>query len=154
ERVPISEWFQLQPEFAKDNVIELGPDTFTLRAKAATILGLVPAGAEQRISDAPAWNEPSTLLTAPYFAAPKQPGWVGRVPLPNGRPLFLACQRLATNAARAGELATYQEVGAPSADAKVNLAPAYRATDLPRLFAEAEQHFADLRARVSVDTPD
>ncbi len=155
ERVPISEWFQLKPEFCRGNAIDLGDARFTLKAKAATIVGVMPAGAALRVSDAQQWSEPATLLTAQYLVAPQQPVVVGRVALENARPLFLSLQRVATSSGSASEdLATYREVGAPQPTKAPALAPAFATADLPRIFNEAEKHFAELRARVSVDTPD
>jgi hypothetical protein len=154
ERVPISQWFQLQPEFAKDNTFELAPQGFTLRAKAATISGLVPAGARQRISDAPAWNDLPTLLNAQYFAPPRQPVIVGHAPLLSGQPQFISLRRISTDTATP-DLTTYQEVGAPVERVAPNrLSRSFKHEDLPALFAETEAHFAALRSRVSVETPD
>src|ERR1035441_9597495 len=46
EAVPIGQYFQLKPESCQDNRFTLGSTgAFTLRAKAATIAGLVPPGA-------------------------------------------------------------------------------------------------------------
>ena len=153
ERVPISEWFQLKTEFCRDNVFEFAAGGFTLKAKAATIVGVMPAGAQLTLADAAQWGRPAELLAA-SSAPPTQPIVVGRVPLVTGAPLLLSLQRIASDAAASQDLATYREVGAPQAAAKLALAPAFTAADLPRRFAEAEEHFAELRARVSVDTPD
>ncbi len=154
ERVPISEWFQLQPAFCKDNQLELGPDTFTLRAKAATILGLVPTGAQLKVGDATQWNDPATLLSAVFIQAPENPVLVGRAPLANGTPLHLGLQRLPTGAAATADLDTNREVGAPAATTAPRLAAAFSPAELPRLFAEAEQYFAHLRTQVRIETPD
>jgi hypothetical protein len=154
ERVPISEWFQLKPEFCRDNAIGLDPDGFTLRAKAATIVGVMPAGAKLRVSDATQWSDAAALLGAEYLVAPKEPVVIGRVALVNGQPRFISLQRVAASAAPAEDLGTYREVGAPAATAKSTLAATYRPAELPARFAEAEQHFAELRARVGVGTPD
>jgi hypothetical protein len=158
ERVPISEWFQLQPEFCRDNAFELGANTFTLRARPATMIGFAPAGARIALGDATRWNDlPALLATA--GATPELPVAVGRVALGGAEPLYIGLQRVATDAVAAEELATYREVTAdrPGVDrrpARFRLPPAYAVADLPRVFAEAEKHFAELRARVSVDTPD
>ena len=154
ERVPISEYFQLKPEFCRDNGIELGAGGFTLRAKAATIVGVMPPGAQLRVSDAAQWSDPVTLLAAQYLVAPQEPVVVGRAPLANGQPLLLSLQRIANGATVAEDLATYREVGAPQAAMKLALAAAYGPGELPARFAETESHFAELRSRVAVDTPD
>ncbi|HEX7632201.1 MAG TPA: DUF4450 domain-containing protein [Lacunisphaera sp.] len=164
ERVPISEWFQLQPGFAKDNAIELVGDHFTLRAKTATILGLMPTGSQLHVGDAAHWNDLSTLLSAVFIRAPDHPVVVGRTPLANGTPLFLGLQRVPTGSAAAGELDTYAEAGGKTEPVGASLDNArgrqqaaplqMTAADLPRLFTEAEQHFAALRQQVLVVTPD
>ena len=159
ERVPISEWFQLKPEFCRDNRIELAANGggFTLTAKAATIVGLAPAGAHLCVADATQWSEPGTLLTAQYLVAPTQPVVVGRVALANGAPLFLALQRVAATATE--DLDTYtavtaERVGAAREAPKFRLPPVYGAAELARRFDVTEKHFAALRMCVSVETPD
>jgi hypothetical protein len=159
EKVPISEWFQLQPGFCRDNTIELTEGAFTLRAKAATLTGLVPAGSRLTISDAGQWNDLPALLSSVFIRAPELPVVVGRVPLAAGHPLLISLQRLAAGTPAAGELASYQAVTADRAGVdrtppKVSLPPVFAAADLPRLFAATEAHFAALRGRVAVETPD
>lgn len=154
ERVPISQWFQLQPEFCKGNTVELATDAFTLKTKPATIAGLVPAGSRLTVGDAAQWNDLPALLSAVIVRAPDHPVLVGRAPLANGTPLLLSLQRLQADGTVTFNLDTYKEVGAPDSAANVVLAPAYHAADLPRLFAETEAYFTALRTRVSVDTPD
>ena len=164
ERVPISQWFQLQPEFCKDNVLEFAANSFTLRAKAASITGLGPPGAQLAIADATLWNDLPALLEnvgSSLADGPVRPQGatlqviIGRVPLTNGSPFFLSLQRQAADGA-AEDLSTYKEVGAPADSAsKQHLADKpLHPSDLPRLFAETEAHFAALRTRVSVETPD
>jgi len=84
---------------------------------------------------------------------------VGRATLVPGQPRFLALQRIANGAPTAEELDTYREVTADRAGLKrdsrsMPLLPAYRVEDLPRVFAEADRHFRELRERVTVETPD
>ncbi len=154
EKVPISEWFQLQPEFCRDNHLELAADSFTLRAKAATVAGLVPAGSRLTVGDAVQWNDLPSLLSAVFIRAPDQPVVVGRVPLANATPLYLSLQRVATDATTtaAADLDTYREVTA----SRVERADpsAFHHEDLPQLFAATEAHFTALRGRVAVETPD
>lgn len=159
ERVPISEWFQLKPEFCRENVITLGTERFTLGAKAATIVGLLPAGTTLRMGDAAQWHDAGAMLTSPAPATPTQPVVVGRVPLVNGQARLISLQRVTPTAAANEDLGTYQAVTAPQAGTKreapkIVLPPAYAAEELPRRFAETENFFAALRSRVSVETPD
>ena len=180
ENVPISEWFRLQPEFCRNNAIELATDAFTLRAplprdQTATIAGLAPAGSRLTVGEAAQWNDLPALLAYvgsplvggprpgdPATAAPALQIVVGRVPLANAAPLYLSLQRLAANVV-AADLDTYREVTAPRverADPSA-LAPekrvgsnAFHLKDLPDLFAATEAHFSALRGRVTVETPD
>jgi hypothetical protein len=159
ERVPISEWFQLKPEFCRENVITLGTERFRLGAKAATIVGLVPTGAMLRVADAAHWNDAGAMLAATAPATPSQPVVVGRVALVNGQARLISLQRVTPTAAANEDLGTYQAVTAPQAGTKreapkIVLPPAYAAEELPRRFAETEIFFAALRSRVSVETPD
>lgn len=81
ENVPISEWFQLQPDFCRGNEITLAPDGFRLQAKAATIAGVVPAGSRLAIADAAQWNDIETLLASiagPTSEATSPTGGSGR----------------------------------------------------------------------------
>ena len=158
EKVPIGEYFQLRPEFCRDNAFVLTKEGFTLTAKAATIVGVVPPGARLAIAEAAQWNALPALLADAGVAEAREPVVVGRVALAPRQPRWLSLQRTAADAVAAEELATYREVRTERendrAPAKINLAPAYRAEALPRRFAEAEDHFSDLRRRVAVDTPD
>ncbi len=158
ERVPISEYFQLQPQFCSSNTFTLGPDTFTLRSRPANIVGLVPAGATLAVADATKWSSAGDLL-ASAGGTPEQPVVVGRVALAVGAPLFLALQRVADGPTTAEELSTYREVTAERAGvnrvpAPVQLRAAYKVADLPALFAETDEHFRALREQVVVETPD
>jgi len=159
ERVPISQYFQLQPEFCRGNQFEVGAGGFTLKAKAAAIAGLAPAGARLAVGDARLWNDLPALLAGAAKQAPELPVIVALAPLTASRPLLFSLQRLAVNAASAPDLNTYREVSsergaATGKPATLTLPPAYAAADLPRHFAETEAHFAALRTRVAVDTPD
>jgi hypothetical protein len=158
EDVPISEYFQLQPEFCRDNIFTLGPGTFTLRAKAATILGLAPADAKVAVADATDWASPAALL-ASVAGAPELPVVVGHAALTAGAPWFMAWQRLSDAPTSATELPTYRAVtadrpGQNQNPVQVVLRPAYGVEDLPRLFAETEAHFRALREQIVVETPD
>lgn len=164
ESVPISEWFQLKPEFCKDNSFELGDGSFTLRAKAATMVGLAPAGSQLAFGDASLWNDLPGLLNnvgSPLTGGPVRRQattlqiLVGRAVLTCGQPLFLSLQRVAAGAPATEDLPTYREAGASldGARGRPQGAP-LQVSDLPRLFAETEAHFAALRGRVSVETPD
>jgi len=159
ERVPISRYFQLQPDFCRDNSVEFASGMFTVTAKAATIAGLVPAGSRLTIGDAVHWNDLSALLSAVFIQTPALPVVVGRTPLARDQPVLLSCQRLLVDSLAADELGTYKEVtasrpGVNRGPARLSLPPVFAPAELPRLFAECEAHFTALRTRVSVETPD
>jgi len=158
EDVPISEYFQLKPEFCRGNIFTFGAGTFTLRAKAATIFGLAPANARLTVADATHWASPASLL-ASAGGAPELPVVVGHAAVTASAPLFLAWQRLSDTPTSAAELPTYRAVtadrpGQNENPAQVVLRPAYSVEDLPRLFAETETHFHALREQIVVETPD
>ena len=158
ERVPISQYFQLQAAFCRDNAVALGAAAFTIRAKAATIAGLVPPGSILAVGDARRWNDFPALLAA-AAAAPELPVVVGHVPLAAGTPLLLSLQRLNEGTAQVADLSTYREVssdrpGVSRQPAPRTLAPAYLPAELPARFAATQAHFDALRTRVAVDTPD
>ena len=164
EAVPISEWFQLRPDFCRGNVFAFSARSFTVQAKVATIVGLTPEGAVLAAAEAAQWNDCAALFAAaePGVAAPQsspaEPVVVGRVALRNARPLLLGLQRVGASPQGSEDLATYREVrGERPGEQPVPASkpvPAFAPEDLPRLFAEAESHFAALRNRVRIETPD
>lgn len=132
ESVPISEYFQLQPEACRDNIITLdgAPGRFTLRSAAAkaALAGQFPATARLALADASAWRnagfQPATAPAAPIL--------VSATPLAANTPLYFCIQRLQDAAAApADELDDYKAVTAPSKDAPVS-APAQPATRNPK----------------------
>jgi hypothetical protein len=128
EKVPIGQYFQLQPDFCRGNVFTVSGSGFTLRSKAATIAGQAPTGSTLSVGDATKWDSAPDLLASP--GGTQTPVVVGRVPITAGRPLLLALQRLT--------------------DATARLSP----DDPAATFSETERHFGRLRRQVVVDTPD
>ncbi|HWB87333.1 MAG TPA: DUF4450 domain-containing protein [Bryobacteraceae bacterium] len=147
ERVPISEYFQFKPNFANENTIKLGPEGFTLTSPAASIVGIVPAGARQHIAAAEAWNNPSALLQTEGASA-KQPVVVGIVPLSASHAALLSLQKV-DSAARA-----VTDSNDSSSHQASHLLPAFSRAGLPEQFARAEEHVSSLRSRVRIETPD
>ena len=174
ERVPIGEYFQLKPEFCRDNMFTIEGNTFTLCSRPATIVGLMPPGSHLDVGDATKWASCADLLepvgpdpgSGPQEStglarrqAAALPVVVGCVPLTANMPLFLALQRVSAAPVAAGEPAAYSEVTATRPDAgggrvPVPLRPAYGVNDLPAVFASAVAHSASLRRQVQIDTPD
>lgn len=153
ERVPISQYFQLSPDFCKGNTFALAEGSFTLKSNAAIIFARVPGMVQ--IADARQWATPAGLLGSVQPTPAELPVAVGHVPLVPSAPQYLSLQKLSSSAAR--ELPTYREVTAgAAADAPTSTAllPAFAAADLPAVFDDAEKHFKQLRERVKVDTPD
>lgn len=145
ERVPISEYFQLKPEFCAGNTFETAPGRFTLTSKPATMVGCVSGQSDTKpeIADANQWNDPGELFaSATPASVPKHPVVIGRVSLRAGEARYLAVQRLAA--------------GAHPRDAKVTakLLPPFKPDALPGVFSDAEGYFKQLRERVVIDTPD
>jgi hypothetical protein len=137
EQVPIGQYFQLQPEFCRDNTFTIGRGTFTLHSRAATILGLAPSATRMVVADAAKWASASDLLASGESSA-ETPVVVGRAPWTPGAALFLALHRVAE-----------PEV---STDTAVSTSTSSEA--LSRDFAEAEEHFRALRQQVVIETPD
>jgi hypothetical protein len=134
ESVPISEYFQLKPEFCRNNALTLDGPTFVLRSTPATIAGLMPAGATLAVADATHWASWDALLGSATGGVPELPVVIGRVALTVGQPLFLGLER-----APAGAAATARPLPADA---------------LPAVFAATTRHFKELREQVQVDTPD
>ncbi len=155
EKVPISQYFQLQPSFATGNDFALAASGFTLTSPAATIAGAVPAGSTLRVVSADDWNDASKLLGA-STTHPHRPVVVGEADASNGHPLYLSLQNV--GAPITADLQTYKDVTTQKraeADAGTKaLQPAYATSDLPKRFDEAKAYFDRLRSRVRIDTPD
>ncbi|ACB77542.1 DUF4450 domain-containing protein [Opitutus terrae] len=141
EAVPISEWFQLRPEFCRGNVITLAATGFTLRAKPATIVGDAPAGSHLALGDAANWNDLPALITAgwgrdalvasfdqnatrtsrPHKGTEGGPTFslvIGRCALETGRPLFLSLECNVAGARADDDLDTYRAVTALRGDSR------------------------------------
>ncbi|WP_347304149.1 DUF4450 domain-containing protein [Croceibacterium sp. TMG7-5b_MA50] len=154
ERVPISQWFGFQPEFADGNIATLSRDSFTLAGKPGTITGTVLNGTTQGIVDGAGWQDAATLFT-PADAAVQRPVVTGTLALA-GEGAFLLLQRTGYAPASGADLATYSAVSADrrAPPPRPPLADAFAAADLPAKFAAARRHFADLRGQVRITTPD
>jgi hypothetical protein len=154
EREPVSEFFQMRPEQCRGNSFSIASNTFTLRGNNTVIAGVTPPGAKLSVADATQWNSPAALL-ASAVATAALPVVVGQAALPAGEPFYLALQQVSRE--NQEDLAVYREVsriapGEPAADDKP--APLFKASDLPRVFAGAEEHRRAIAERVVVETPD
>ena len=84
-RVPISEYFQFKPEFAKDNAITPSADGFALKSTPASIFGVASSGAEVHVADGAQWNDLAALVAGPAASA-TNPIVVGKSPIVAGKP--------------------------------------------------------------------
>ncbi|MBC8027351.1 MAG: DUF4450 domain-containing protein [Steroidobacteraceae bacterium] len=152
ERIPIREWFQLRPEFTADNSFTISRNTFELRAKAARISGVLPAGSTLRTADARRWTDAAKLF-APAGAI-DQPVLVATLPL-DRKLRHLALQRVG-DADDAVELSTYRDVtaGASATAPAATFAPPYPLAQLPAVFDRERAHARRLREQIAVRTPD
>ncbi|MBI5381724.1 MAG: DUF4450 domain-containing protein [Opitutae bacterium] len=145
ERVPIGEYFQLRPEYCRDNAFALAGNVFTLRSPPATLVGTMPVGAQLAVADAAQWASWDRLLASSTETPPPAlPVVIGRVTLSSAQPVYLAVQRVA-----GGQGASAKRSATPAV-----LLPPFAVADLPRVWAETERHFQALRERVTLMTPD
>ena len=156
ESVPISEWFAFRPAFAEKNAVTMpGRDRFTVAGPPGTITGTLLHGETRGVADGEAWEDPVRLFAAPSTATPARPIVTGVLQL-DATDAHLVLQRTAYAPAANVDLATYAAVSADRR-APVPLPPLalpYPAAALPGTFDAAQAHFADLRGRVRITTPD
>ncbi len=160
ERVPISEWFGFRPAFADRNAVAVpGRDRFAVTGPPGTITGTLLHGETRGVADGEAWEDPARLFAAPppsqRSATPARPIVTGMLRL-DSTAADLVLQRTAYAPAANADLAAYAAV---SADRRTPVAlpplpPPYPAASLPGVFEAARAHFADLRGRVRISTPD
>jgi hypothetical protein len=142
ERVPISQFFQFVPEFARDTRYNMDERGFVAAGRHATISATVGAAAQLRLADASLWNDPAALLSSAAGAGPAVV--VGTVPL-GDQPIALSLQVTALPPAKAPAGAVHPPQP---------LMARFAGADLAGRFAESRAHFARLRGRVRIDTPD
>ncbi len=157
EKVPISEWFGFRPEFAKDNQVRIASQrSFSISAKPGTVTGTLLNGTTDAVRAGEAWNDAAGLFAGPKSAArPDHPVVTGTLQFGQA-PSYLLLQRTAYAPSANADLATYSAVSrdARAAAPLPPLAPAFDALALPQAFDAARAHFAALRGRVRVSTPD
>ncbi|MDR1011439.1 MAG: DUF4450 domain-containing protein [Opitutaceae bacterium] len=168
ESVPISEYFQLQPDACRDNRFTIDPANarFTLRSAAAkaTLAGQFPATATfLALADASAWRDAGfrpASGSATLILTSATPVLISATPLVANTPLHFCIQCIKISDTQTDELADYKAVTAPRAnlETRATADPAagatFAAADLPQIFAASAQHFAALRNQITVDTPD
>jgi hypothetical protein len=155
EKVPISEYFQFKPEFAKDNAITTSRGGFSLKSTPASISGVVSTAGDVSVADAGQWNDLAALIASPKADA-ASPIVVGRAALASGKPVYISLQR--TGRSEAEELAVYRAVRTDRAPAGNQPYPplhaAYAPAEIAKRFDAARTYFTRLRNQVKVETPD
>lgn len=87
ENVPIGQYFQFKPEFAKENKFRLEGNEFTLESKTARIVGVGPDGAKLAVANGNRWSNLGELLES---SGSDQPVVVGRKFLESNKAQFVA----------------------------------------------------------------
>lgn len=129
---PVSEFFQMQPAQCRGNVFLITTNRFILRHDQIAIAGVTPSGTKLSLADAAHWNSPETLLSS-SGTGPELPVIVGKFAIRQALPAYLALQQM---------------------DGSPDEPPVADVSDLPGIFAAAEEHRRDVAARVAVKTPD
>ena len=124
EREPVGRLFQLKPEDCRGNQFEMGADSFTMRSKPGTIIGVVPPDSKLAVSDAANWATLPELL-ASASTPTELPVVVGQTAIRSDQPLYFVLQI------------------APVVDKHG-----------PELYEEAEQHRRTVAQKIVVETPD
>src|ERR1019366_8994116 len=135
ERVPVGEFFQLQPDQCRGNDFVLAENSFTVRGKPGIVGGVGSANAKFFIADADHWPNAEKLL-ADSGHETTQPLLVGRMPLRQNQKVFIGLQRLASS----------QET--------TNLVTQWQSAELAKIFAAEEEMRRAVAERVVVETPD
>jgi hypothetical protein len=144
ERIPIGQYFQFSPDFARDARIELVDHGFVTVGKQATISATVSQASQLRRADARQWKELVALMSAGEGSDANVV--LGRVALAD-QPVYLSLQVTAV-ATKAGSAAN-----AGNGRGQERL-PRFEPKELAQRFLEARRHFEQLRNRVRIDTPD
>jgi hypothetical protein len=163
EREPVSQFFQVRPENARDNWFTLDGSTFLLHSRIATILGLASPGTQFGLADATYWNSlPQLLASAAPTTPPTLPLVLGHATLAPDLPVYLELEKLSGDDDARADLTTYHEA-APGQSAGPAAAPtpaslaqpvARRPENLALVFAAAERYRQQLASQVTVETPD
>ena len=90
ERIPVEQFFQLKPDYCRNNSFKIDGAKFTLHAKQGDISGLCSSGAPA-IADANRWNSPKELLDSAGYQG-QTPVIVGKMRINAADPAYLALQ--------------------------------------------------------------
>jgi hypothetical protein len=163
ENEPVSQFFQLHPEYCRNNAFAIEPGGFTLHGPTAFIRG-VSTGRQPLVGDARRWSSAAALLASAVGNDQPLPVLVGTAVLAPGAPSFyLGLQRVPRPGDDERELSTYLAVREEAAGSRADSAgpkpapaalPFFTAADLPQVFAAAEARRRSVAEKIVVDTPD
>jgi len=158
ERLPVREFFRFKPAACKDNEIVCNDSGFVLRAKAGTMVGLLPQGSKVRGADAEAWDD-LAKLSASKNTRPDMAVVHAVFALRPGASAVVGLQHLSAKVhdGKSAEevLKVYRDVAAADAtELKTPQAANWSAGDLSARFYREKQQLADIANRVSIKTPD
>ena len=139
ESVPMSQFFQLRPEYCRGNEYEIDGNGFLMTAKLATIAGASSAAMTFDIADAHGWNDLPRLLEFAGRESP-EPVIIGRAIIQPGAPAFVALQRVQARGTTR-----------PSPDLPDR---GYAPDELSRVYEETEAARRAVATWIEVDTPD
>lgn len=134
ERVPVSEFFQLQPQYCENNSFQIEGNTARIMAPVAEMFFVAPEGAKLSLGDAENWAGPMRLVEVTSIKPPQRAVLVGQIELKAGGLQYLALQRLQTKPAL--------------------LPPAYAGEQIPQGFRKAQERIEGFLGLVKIDTPD
>lgn len=154
ERVPISEYFQFKPEFAKEDRFHLNAQGFVVDGKVAQLALVTSATPSITLSDASRWARVADLLAS----GPGEGEKVALLRIPLSRDAVHVSLQVTRSDADV-ELKEYLDVREPAADKPASVSPyqlaaAYAPQELATQFEATRAHFAAIRDRVRVETPD
>ncbi len=129
ETVPVSQWWQLKPEYCSDNRFTIDGSNFLLEANGGTISGYFSQGTKITLGNAQNWNSPEALTAA--TEEPATPVAVALSELSPKVPAYIVLKPL-TDAANADKTAL----------------------DFAAMFEAAEKRRREIAEKVAVGTPD
>lgn len=162
EAVPISEWFQLKPEFCAGNQFSINTPQhrFHLIHPKATLTGTVSAPCSFIIRDASCWEFPDELLAPAALSetATDTPVLVTSLQPMNGTPVYFAWQKSIHSTTDTSELADYLEVRESLESPSKTMAPVnsenWPAEQLATQFLKEEETRRQRAEKLTVHTPD
>ncbi|MDQ8179163.1 DUF4450 domain-containing protein [Pelagicoccus sp. SDUM812005] len=137
EDVPISEWFQLKPEFCRDNVFTYSPQgqSYRLTAPKGRIQASLSQDAKLKVVDAACWQDPERLAQQASIPTPVQ----------TDRPLIVS-----TNQLNGDKLYFSWEKLPSESEASQSITP----DQLPERYAANQKIRQQRASQLEVHTPD